>query len=179
MVALVLVGFAVRSLGAETSNNLDLPGTDSQAASDLLAERFPPQQNGANPVLFHVADGKVTGDPYKQAIKDSRKAILDLGYVDSATSPFSQQGAAQISDDKRTAFIPVLLSIPNSEITEQDAESVLEAADPARAVGMKVAVGGQVGSILSTPETESSEIVGLAMAAVILAFTFGTLIAMG
>jgi RND superfamily putative drug exporter len=48
---LVLVAVAVvsvRALGAETNNTLTLPGTDSQAAFDLLAAKFPPQQNGAN-----------------------------------------------------------------------------------------------------------------------------------
>lgn len=179
LVALIAVGLAVRSLGAETSNNLDLPGTDSQAASDLLAERFPPQQNGANPIVFGIHDGKVTEDRYEQAIKESRQATLKLPYVDRAPSPFGQKGAAQISDDKHTAFIPVLLSIPNAEITEQRAQAVLDAAEPARAAGMKVAAGGQVGSELSQPATESSEVIGLAAATLILAFTFGTLVAMG
>ncbi len=44
---------------------------------------------------------------------------------------------------------------------------------------MEVAVGGSVGGELSEPETESSEVVGLAAAMIILAFTFGTLVAMG
>ena len=44
---------------------------------------------------------------------------------------------------------------------------------------MQVAVGGPVGSKLSQPDTESSEVVGIAAAMVILAFTFGTLVAMG
>ena len=44
---------------------------------------------------------------------------------------------------------------------------------------MEVAVGGSVGSELSEPETESSEVIGLIAAMIILAFTFGTLVAMG
>ena len=36
----------------------------------------------------------------------------------SAINPFSQEGQAQISKDKRTAFIAVLLKVPNSEITQ-------------------------------------------------------------
>ncbi len=179
LLAIVLVGFAVRSLGAETSNNLDLPGTDSEAASDLLAKRFPPQQNGANPIVFRIEDGKVTVDPYEQAIKDTRSALLDLPYVDTAPSPFAQKGAAQVSKDKHTAFIPVLLSISNADITEHKAQEVLDAAKPAREAGMKVAAGGQVGGDLSQPETASSDVVGLLAATVILAFTFGTLVAMG
>ena len=44
---------------------------------------------------------------------------------------------------------------------------------------MEVAAGGSIGSELSEPETESSEVVGLTAAMIILAFTFGTLVAMG
>ncbi len=44
---------------------------------------------------------------------------------------------------------------------------------------MEVAAGGSIGSELSEPATESSEVVGILAAMIILAFTFGTLVAMG
>jgi uncharacterized membrane protein YdfJ with MMPL/SSD domain len=179
VVLLVVVGFLVRELGTNTSNNLDLPGTDSQAASDLLAERFPPQQNGANPIVFRTSVGKVTDQPRKQAIEDSRAAILALPHVDSAPSPFGKRSGSQLSDDKEIAFIPVLLTIGNEEITEEVAQRFLDAAEPARRAGMEVAAAGQIGSELSEPSTESSERIGIATAMVILAFTFGTFVAMG
>ncbi len=179
MLLLVVVGFLIRTLGGNTSNNLDLPGTDSQAASDLLAERFPPQQNGANPIVFHTGVGKVTDQPRMQAIKDSRAAILALPHVDTAPSPFGKRSASQISADAQTAFIPVLLEISNEELTEEIAQRYLDAAEPARRAGMEVAAGGQIGSELSEPATESSERIGIAAAMVILAFTFGTFVAMG
>jgi uncharacterized membrane protein YdfJ with MMPL/SSD domain len=179
LVLLIVVGFLIRTLGGNTSNNLELPGTDSQAASDLLAERFPPQQNGSNPIVFHTGVGKVTDQPRMQAIKDSRAAILALPHVDSAPSPFGKRSGSQISEDMQTAFIPVLLTISNEELTEEIAQRFLDAAEPARRAGMEVAAGGQIGSELSEPSTESSERIGIAAAMVILAFTFGTFVAMG
>jgi uncharacterized membrane protein YdfJ with MMPL/SSD domain len=170
---------ASKSFGSNTSNNLDLPGTDSQAASDLLASRFPPQQNGSNPLVFHVRTGKVTDASAKQAIEASYKRVKKLPHVAEAVNPFSQQGQAQISKDKQTAFIPVLLDVGGDELTDQIAQSVLDAGNPARKAGMQVAVGGSVGSELSEPATESSEVVGLVAAMIILAFTFGSLVAMG
>ena len=47
-------------VGSMTSNNLTLPGTESQQAADLLAAKFPPQQNGSSPIVFHVSKGKIT-----------------------------------------------------------------------------------------------------------------------
>jgi uncharacterized membrane protein YdfJ with MMPL/SSD domain len=179
---IILLGLLVvvsRTYGSNTSDNLRLPGTDSQAATDLLAARFPPQQNGSNPLVFHARTGKVTDAKAKQAIEDSYANVKKLPHVATAVDPFSQQGAAQISKDEQTAFIPVLLDVSGDELTEQIAQSVLDAADPGRRAGMQVAVGGSVGTELSEPATESSEVVGLVAAMIILAFTFGTLVAMG
>ena len=125
----VLVG----QVGADTSNNLTLPGTGSQKATDLLAAHFPPQQNGSNPLVFHATSGKVTDAENKQAILDSRKAMLALPYVVSATSPFSQQGAGQVSKDKTTAYIPVLLSIGAADLEDSQAEAVLRRGRPGQA----------------------------------------------
>jgi uncharacterized membrane protein YdfJ with MMPL/SSD domain len=179
VVTLVIFLGLYKSAGSNTSNNLDLPGTDSQAATDLLEDQFPPQQNGKNPIVFRATSGKVTDQANKQAIQQSYKNIKALPHFDSAVSPFSQEGQAQISKDKKTAFIAVLLKVPNSEITEGLAEKYLNAAEPARRAGMKVAASGQIGSELSEPETESSELVGLSAALIILAFTFGALVAAG
>src|SRR3954454_5725496 len=179
VIVLVIVGPLYHAAGSNTSNNLDLPGTDSQAANGLLADQFPPQQNGKNQIVSQAPKGKVTDSASKQAIEQSYKNIKALPHYYSATNPFSQQGQAQISKDKRTAFIAVLLKVPNSEITQELAQSYLDAAEPARKAGMKVAASGQIGTELSEPATESSEVVGLSAALVILAFTFGTLIAMG
>jgi uncharacterized membrane protein YdfJ with MMPL/SSD domain len=179
VVAVAIFFSLYRAAGSNTSNNLNLPGTDSQAANDLLEDQFPPQQNGKNPIVFRVTSGKVTDSANKQAIQQSYKNIKAQPHFYSAVDPFSQEGQAQISKDKRTAFIAVLLNVPNSEIDEELAQSYLDAAEPARKAGMKVAASGQIGTELSEPKTESSEVVGLSVAMIILAFTFGTLVAMG
>jgi uncharacterized membrane protein YdfJ with MMPL/SSD domain len=66
------VTLTVKQVGADTDNNVSLPGTGSQAATDLLQAGFPPQQNGSNPIIFHIrGTGKVTDKDNKQAITDS------------------------------------------------------------------------------------------------------------
>jgi putative drug exporter of the RND superfamily len=167
-------------VGDNTSNDLRLPGTDGQKATDLLTKKFPPQQNGSSPVVFYAKSSKVTSKQNKQAIVTSYKAIKKLPHVYSATSPFSQAGEkSEISKDKHTAFISVILSVGSADLTDEIANSVLDAAAPGKAAGMQVAVGGPIGSELSEPHTESSEIIGLVAAMIILAFTFGTFVAMG
>ena len=80
----VVVRLLVWGVGAETSNDLSLPGTESQQATDLLTSRFPPQQNGSSPVVFHVTRGKITDPANKQAVESSYKALAKAPHVASA-----------------------------------------------------------------------------------------------
>ncbi len=178
-IALTLI---VGRVGAETSNDVALPGTESQAAYDLLADRFPPQQNGSNPIVFHVTSGTLDdGGSNQQAIVDTYNELSALPYVSSITNPFDNEPAAGlVSDDGRYAFMPVLLTVDTANLDEATAEEVYRiGTERGLAAGMEVAVGGPVGSTLSVQGTESSEVIGLIAAMVILAFTFSSLVAMG
>jgi putative drug exporter of the RND superfamily len=65
VVALTIVGVA-RIVGQETNDHLSLPGTDSQAASDLLRDKFPEQANGSIPIAFRAPAGaKLSDTRYK------------------------------------------------------------------------------------------------------------------
>src|SRR3954447_9311007 len=132
-VMLIVIVGAVRVVGSVTSNDLSLPGTGSQEAKDLLQNRFPPQQNGANPIVFHITSGKLTDQRYKQAIHDSVLAIKNEPHVHSVTNPLSSGGqtAGLLSQDKQTAFAPVLMDVASSDLTEEIAQDVVDAADPA------------------------------------------------
>jgi uncharacterized membrane protein YdfJ with MMPL/SSD domain len=165
------------TFGSDTNNDLSLPGTGSQAATDLLAAEFPPQQNGASPIVFHVDDGAVTDDANAAAIQQSVKAILAIPEVYSAPDPTAQ--SELVSDDGSTAFSSVLLDVSTGDLTVDLAQEVLDATAPATDAGMQVAAGGPIGSELSTAESESSELVGILAAVVILTVTFGSLVSMG
>jgi uncharacterized membrane protein YdfJ with MMPL/SSD domain len=172
---IVVVRLVVWGVGAETSNDLSLPGTESQQATDVLAGRFPPQQNGSSPVVFHVTKGKITDTANKQAVESSYKALSKAPHVASAPDPFANAASGLVSKDATTAFTPVLLDIPNGDVTEEIANRILDTTAPAQKAG----VGGNLGSVLSKSPTESSEVIGLLAAMLILALTFGSLVAMG
>ena len=74
----------------------------------------------------------------------------------------------------------MLLDINSADLTTEEAQEILDLAEaPVRGTGMEVAAGGSIGSELSKPETESSELVGIVAAMIILSFAFGTAVAMG
>jgi uncharacterized membrane protein YdfJ with MMPL/SSD domain len=181
VVLLVVVFGAVGRFGAVTNNNVSLPGTGSQEATDLLEAKFPPQQNGANPIVFDIKSGKLTDDKYKAAIKESIKAIKHEKHVYSVTNPLSSAGqtAGLLSKDKQTAFAPVLLDVGSSDLTDQIAEHVFDATKPAQKQHITVAAAGNLGTTLSTEESETSEVVGIIVAMIILSLVLGSLVAMG
>jgi uncharacterized membrane protein YdfJ with MMPL/SSD domain len=181
--ALLAVGIigAVRIFGAETSSDLDLPGTGSQEVHDLLEKRFPPQQNGTNPIVFYVATGKLTDKANAAAVKSSVSALRNAPHVDSVTNPVSDDGqtAGLLSKDARTAFAPVLLDIGSGDLEEGTAQRIFDATEPAADAGIEVAAAGSIGTDLSKQSTESSELVGILAAMFILTLVLGSLVAMG
>jgi uncharacterized membrane protein YdfJ with MMPL/SSD domain len=178
LLVVVVIG-AVAAIGDLTDDDVSLPGTDSQRAYDLLEEEFPPQQNGSSPIVFHAPDGSITTDEHKSAVESSVKAITKVPHVASATDPFANSAAGLVSKDGTAAFSPVLMDLASSELDEDEAQAVLDAAQPARDAGLVVEAGGPIGSTLAPIDTESSERVGLLAAMLILAVTFGSLVAMG
>ena len=171
---------AARSFGPELNDNLTLPGTGSQDATDLLSSKFPTQANGTNPVMLTAPKGeKLTDSKYKKPIDDTLSAFRKDPDVHSATSPLSSSGSDIITKDKASGYISLNLSASPSELSTDDAERIVAEADPARKAGLAVGFGGYVGQKVSKPDTHSSEVIGLAMAVIVLLFTFGTVVAMG
>jgi uncharacterized membrane protein YdfJ with MMPL/SSD domain len=182
LVWLAIVGgivFSVARFGSQTSDNLSLPGTDSQRAFDLLAERFPPRQNGTSPIIFSIDSGKLTEARFKTPIKSSLDEMRATEGVFSVIGPYSTRGASQMSGDKRIAFASVLLSVESGNLTERYAQELLDETQPARRAGVEVEAGGVIGSKLSKPKTETSDAVGLVAAMIFLSLAFGTIVAMG
>ncbi|MBX5442911.1 MAG: MMPL family transporter [Solirubrobacteraceae bacterium] len=173
---LVALGAAA---GHQTSDDLSLPGTGSTQATDLLTAKLPNQANGSNPLVIQAPEGeKVTGSKHKDAIEQTVTAVRAVPHVTKAVNPFGQNGAALISKDQTIAYIPVTLDVGPSDLTEDEAQQVLDAGAPATAAGLDVSLGGYAGQQLSKPDTEISEAIGLAAAVVILLFAFGTVTAM-
>jgi RND superfamily putative drug exporter len=175
VIALVVVS---HRLGENTNDNLSLPGTDSQRATDALADSFPDQANGSSPIVLHASGGKLTDAKNAEAVEKSAKQIAKESNVASVVSPLSPQGAGALSKDKQTGYLSVTLGVSPGELSVGEAEEIIEGADPAKAAGLEVQTGGQLGQKVSKPATESSELIGIIAAMVILTLTFGTVVSM-
>jgi RND superfamily putative drug exporter len=180
LIVFVALGATAHSVGQQTNDNLSLPGTGSQQATDLLAKRFPAQANGTNPITLRAAPGtKLTDSREKDAIAQVVAAYGNDPAVRGVVSPFSSAGQGQLTKDGRIGYISLTLKDSPSELTVADANQIIAGADPAKSAGIQVAAGGYLGQKVSKPSAQLSEVVGLAAAILILLLTFGSAVAMG
>jgi putative drug exporter of the RND superfamily len=138
-IALVIaVVVAARSAGQETSDNLTLPGTGSEAATDLLEAKFPSEANGSVPIAFRAPPGdKVTDQKYQQPIEQVTKRYANDPMVEQAVSPLSSQGKGQVNKAQTIGFISLTLKESQSELSVDEAERLVDLDEPLEAAGLE------------------------------------------
>lgn len=178
LVVAIAVSVLASSLGKQFADDLSLPGKDSQAATDLLDAKFPSQANGSIPILYKAKQGKITDPANEKTVTDSIKEISKHHLVDSINSPFTKATAGQVSKKGEIAYASMILTEGPGDISDEQANTLVDEIHDS-ADGMELAVGGSLGTQISSESNETAEAVGLLVAMVVLAFTFGTIVAMG
>ncbi|MFE9726504.1 MMPL family transporter [Streptomyces sp. NPDC005794] len=175
---LALAGFGAASASTATSSSFSIPGTEAQRAFDLLDERFPGgSADGATArVVFKAPAGeKVTAAADKAEIQEIVGELKSGSeQIAAVADPYT---ANAVSKDGSTAYISVSYKVSSMELTDGTREALEEAAEAARSGGMTVEIGGDALQVM--PETGVTEVIGVAVAAVVLVITFGSLIAAG
>ncbi|WP_409494214.1 MMPL family transporter [Amycolatopsis sp. cmx-11-12] len=176
-VVLVALGAGALTLSGQLSNSVTIPGTESQKAIDQLADRFPEAAAGGATarVVISAPDGQdFTKESGQAAIAGIVSRLEDAPKVAGVLNPLQVQA---ISPDKRVALAQVSYRVPGFELTDTDREGLMAAADPAKAAGYTVEFGGD--AVQAMPATNATEGLGVAVAAVVLIITFGSLLAAG
>jgi putative drug exporter of the RND superfamily len=178
-VILGAVGFGAAKAPAASDNGTSfMPGIEAQKAFDLIGERFPGSDaNGAGArIVFVAPDGeKVTAAGHRAAIDTLVTEAGDDPRVASAVNPFT---AGAVSEDGSTAYATVNYKVKAVDLTDADKTALERAVDAARESGLTVEVGGT--ALAEQPAAGgSSEAIGIALAAVVLLITFGSLAAAG
>ncbi|PZF83262.1 MMPL family transporter [Jiangella anatolica] len=171
----VAVGLAA-GFGGDYEVDYSSPGSDSQQAQRLLADRFPAQAGEPVDVVVH-SDTPVT-DPDVQADVTALLAELrTMPHVIAVDDPYTTPGALAPDGQTLQARLSLDVDAPE-ELPVADAELMLAAAESASRPGLDVALGGDAIRQAESGEV-GSEMIGLIAAAVILLVTFGTVVAAG
>ncbi|GAB2882597.1 MMPL family transporter [Streptomyces deserti] len=174
---LTLAGVGAASAPAAGSTSFSIPGTEAQKAFDLLEERFPGMSaDGATArVVFKAPGGeKMTDAGNKATVEKTVKELSDGSEVASVTDPYQ---AKAVSKDGTIAYTQVKYKVSGMELQDATKDALEDAAQDARDAGLTVEVGGD--ALQAVPHTGTAEIIGIAIAAVVLVITFGSLLAAG
>ncbi|MFJ3755506.1 MMPL family transporter [Streptomyces sp. NPDC090080] len=174
---LTLAGVGAASAPAAGNTSFSIPGTEAQKAFDLLDQRFPgTSSDGATArVVFKAPAGeKMTDKLNKATVKKTVKELGEDSEVSSVADPY--KGHA-VSKNGEVAYASVSYKVSGMELEDSSRDALKAAAQDARDAGLTVEIGGD--ALSASPETGSSEVIGIAIAAVVLVITFGSLLAAG
>ncbi|HKO39077.1 MAG TPA: MMPL family transporter [Solirubrobacterales bacterium] len=179
IVALVGVGMISGSVGADFSEEFQLPDSDSKQALDLLEERFPAQSGEAAQIVFK-ADQGVESPAVEQKMEGVFAKVDGFPHVSEVASPYRGGGAGAVSEDGKIAYATVQFDVTSEKLDEEDVQEIIAIAQGAAGDGLQVELGGQPIAEAQVEEGEDiSFLVGLAAAIVVLLLTFGSVVAMG
>ena len=177
IVLLVSSMVAAVTLSGPTSSAFTIPGTEAQQGIDTLRERFPElAADGATARMIFVAPdgGSMTDEASMAAVGEVLAQIQALPKVAFVTDPYTMGG---LNPDGSAALAQVAYAVTLIDVSDADREALAVAAETGRAAGLTVEMGGD--AFQAIPEQGVAEILGLALAAVVLFITLGSLVAAG
>ncbi|WP_435284426.1 MMPL family transporter [Streptomyces koelreuteriae] len=175
---LAAVGLGALKAPGAVDEEFSMPGIESQKAFDLMEQRFPgATADGATARVVFIAPGgeKVTAAENKEAIEKAVTGLGDGTQVASAVDPFQ---AKTISKDGSTAFATVTYKVKSTDLTDASRTHLEHTVEGARDAGLTVEAGGTALAAETGPGG-MAEVIGVAIAAVVLLVTFGSLAAAG
>ena len=174
LTVLALVVASMNTFGDEFSSKFEVPGTESQEAQDLLAERYPGAGGSSARVVYVAPEGMTLKDEdMHAAVMQSADEAAHAKDVIQVVDPYT---SGAITKDGRIGYTDVIYPTPADEVDDAARDELEATAAPAEAAGMQVEFGGG----LVSDETEASaETIGIMVGFLVLALTLGSLVAAG
>lgn len=162
--------------GGDFVDRFSIPGTDSQAALDVLQERFP-QQAGSAATIVVRSDNDLNLPESREAIHKLIAELETLPGVVSVVSPYDVPGS--LSPGGNILRFDVQYAEQSFEIDLEKVDALFELRERVTTQGFQVELGGPVPSAGEIEPPGESELIGLGMAMIILLLAFGSVVAMG
>jgi putative drug exporter of the RND superfamily len=170
-VALVTAVALTSIAGGEHRVDYSMPGSESAAVRDLLAERFPDRAGDLLFAVAHAPDGidDPALAPVLDDLADDLRAMPHVAAVDTALR----------SPDGRTALVPVTLDDRAEAVPGEAVLDVVRRIAAASGPGLQTEAGGWPVQYAEQEEGGGKEGIGLVAALAILLLAFGSLLAAG
>lgn len=177
LVILIASAVIAISLKPAFSEDMSIPDTPSEKAMDMIQKEFSKgPDKGSIRVIFGAEDGKkLTSKPEKQAIEDTLKKIKTDHSVASIASPFE---TGTISKDGSVAYADITYQKAADDISAASVSHIKHSLSAAGDKGLQTELSGDVPGA-GVEVGGVSEIIGIVLAFVVLAITFGSLVIAG
>ncbi|MEV7888805.1 MMPL family transporter [Streptomyces sp. NPDC002817] len=180
LVALVALQVLNRSVGGEYEDNFSLPDVQSQQGLDVLKKHDPAAGGYSSQIVVHDGGKALTSldSQMSTTVGDLQKLPHVLAVQNPLTATASPVGP--LSSDAKTAYITVRFDVQPSTLGDDYLHGVDTSVQPLRSAGADVEYGGPLGE-LARPAADDrvSELIGFAVAIVVLLVGFGSVIAAG
>ncbi len=169
--ALAFTLVVLAPLAGDFRADFNTPGSDSEAADRVLQERFSDRSSATIDVVWRAEDGVRA-----PAVRDRIDALLAVA---QRLEGVGRASAPEYAPDGNTAIVRLQIdAASNSEVPVETGERLIGLAERATGDGLQVAMAGWAISDAQASEV-SPEVVGFAIAALVLLMTFGSLLAAG
>jgi putative drug exporter of the RND superfamily len=179
---LVLLVAVVISFGGSLRDEFEIPGSDTQKATDLIEAEFAEEQGGVLNVVFAAPAGQRLDTPERQQAIEEAVARLrssefkpseDKAGLESVETPFTED---TVSDDGRIAYAEAQF---DRVIYEEDRPSVVAVQEAVRETVEPAGVQVEFNGDAEFPPIEqgTQELLGLLAAFIVLLVVFRTLVA--
>ncbi|MEZ0165882.1 MMPL family transporter [Kineococcus sp. LSe6-4] len=174
LAALASLAFGLKQTAAQDTS-FSIPGTQASDGLDLLEEKFSSGADAATAtVVFQAPQGQTLTDANAAAVQEVLAEVRALDGIASVGDPFAPQ-RPMVSPDGRIAAAAVTFDGSVGDVTAEQSQALERVAD--RTVdGVRVEVTSQV---QRTEAGHTSEAIGVAVAALVLVLTYGSLVAAG
>ncbi|MBZ6172631.1 MMPL family transporter [Streptomyces olivaceus] len=176
LLLLALVGGGLAAFGSHLDSEATIPGSQSQKGIDILEKSLPSSTGVTAQIVFVAPRGSTVDDArYRSVIEKTVETAGGAPQVETAVDPFE---AESVSADRRTAMAQVMYPVKRDALRDTSVEELERIAFDARSSGLEAEVGGTIYSTAGL-EVGIGEVIGLAVAVVVLLVTFGSLLAAG
>jgi RND superfamily putative drug exporter len=143
IVGFLAFGFLGKALDGGYANSTKLPGSDAVAGYDLLKARFPQQAGDSVRVVFK-ADHGIDDPSVRPRVEALLAELSHQPHVSETTSPYSPQGARNISPDRTIAFGGIQLNKPGFQLQKSEGTAMINDTKKASGNGVTFAVSGNL-----------------------------------
>ena len=176
LVVLVGAGVGASQLAGTTVNTFSLPGQESVEAMDLIKREFGGGggDTASARVVVKAPEGQTLAtEPNTAAVGDLVARLAGLDGVASATNPLQPTPTA-LSPDLTTAYSTVTYRVSAFDLTDAQHDALADAVAAARTGGLTVEASGDAVRV-GEGGAHSAELIGVLVALVVLAVTYGAL----